>query len=170
MDGAKTDLQTWLGDAPDDYTSMFKLDPLNLSDAAKAGYDFGKNLADMLGNKATDAAEEMSNVFDMSEIEKMLGGATPQTADGSSGGGGGSIADDVAAIRDSLDVTDEELKYLRDIAEQEVVNRYTLAEVKIDQSGMQNYVSSPMDLDGIVTGLTDAVNEAVDIITEGVHT
>ena len=32
-----------------------------------------------------------------------------------------------------------------------------------------NNVSGEMDLDGIVTGLTDAVNEAVDIIAEGVH-
>ena len=78
------------------------------------------------------------------------------------------IATDTGAISDSMDVTQEDLKYLRDIAEQESINKYTLAEVKIEQTNHNN-VSSGMDLDGVVSGLTDAVNEAVDIVTEGVH-
>jgi hypothetical protein len=49
------------------------------------------------------------------------------------------------------------------------VNRFTTAEIQVDMSGMQNNISSSMDLDGVVSGLTDAVNEAVDSITEGVH-
>ncbi len=88
-------------------------------------------------------------------------------------GGIGSGVDDIAgntgAIADSMDITEEDLKYLRDIAEQEAVNRFTTAEINIDQSGMQNHISNGMDLDGVVSGLTDAVNEAVDSITEGVH-
>ncbi|MCC8077589.1 MAG: hypothetical protein LIO60_04465 [Oscillospiraceae bacterium] len=56
-----------------------------------------------------------------------------------------------------------------EVAETETVNRFTLAEVNIDQSGMQNNISNGMDLDGVVNGLTDAVNEAIDIVTEGVH-
>ena len=57
---------------------------------------------------------------------------------------------------------------MRDLAEQEAVNRFTIAEVKIEQTNHNN-VSSGMDLDGVVIGLTDAVNEAADMITEGVH-
>lgn len=68
-----------------------------------------------------------------------------------------------------MEITEEDLKYLRDIAEQETVNRFTTAEVHVDMSGMQNTVNNNGDLDGFVSGLTDAVNEAVDIITEGVH-
>ena len=67
-----------------------------------------------------------------------------------------------------MDITEEDLKYLRDIAEQEAINRYTTAEITIEQTNNNN-ISSEMDLDGVVTGLTDAVNEAVEIITEGVH-
>lgn len=67
-----------------------------------------------------------------------------------------------------MDITDEELKYLRDIAEQETVNRFTTAEISIEQTNHNN-ISSGMDLDGVVSGLTDGVNEAVEIITEGVH-
>lgn len=63
----------------------------------------------------------------------------------------------------------EELKYLRDIAEQEAINRFTTAEINVDMSGMQNTVNSGDDIDGFMTKLTDSVNEAVDNMTEGVH-
>lgn len=67
-------------------------------------------------------------------------------------------------------MSQEELKYLRDLAEQETVNRFTIAEIKIDQSGMTNTINNGAnDLDGFVSGLTNAVNEAVENITEGVH-
>lgn len=80
-----------------------------------------------------------------------------------------STADNTKAIKDSIELTEEDLKYLRDIAEREVINRYTTAEITIDQSGMQNNISSNMDIDGFVSGLTDSVNEVIDSITEGVH-
>ena len=81
----------------------------------------------------------------------------------------GSIAGDTGAIKDAMDITQEELKYMRDIAEQEAINRYTTAEIKVDMSGMQNTVNSGDDIDGFMTKLTDSVNEAVDNMTEGVH-
>lgn len=91
---------------------------------------------------------------------------------GSGIGGIGSGVDDIAGntgkIADSMDITEEDLKYLRDIAEQEAVNRFTTAEITIEQTN-HNTVSGKMDLDGIVSGLTDAANEAVDRIAEGVH-
>ena len=79
------------------------------------------------------------------------------------------ISGNTGSIADSLDITNEDLKYLRDIAEQEAINRFTTAEIRIEQTNNNN-VSSGMDLDGVVSGLTDVVNEAVDIIAEGVHT
>ncbi len=48
------------------------------------------------------------------------------------------------------DITNEELEYLRDIAEREAVNRFTTAEIQVNFGGINNNVSSNMDLDGIV--------------------
>ena len=79
------------------------------------------------------------------------------------------IAGNTGAIADSMDITEEDLKYLRDIAEQEAVNRFTTAEISVDMSGMQNNISNGMDLDGVISGLTEGVNEAIDSMAEGVH-
>ena len=94
-----------------------------------------------------------------------------------SGGNGlgdiGSGVDDIAGntgdIADSMDITEEELKYLRDIAERETINRFTTAEIKIEQTNNNN-ISSDVDLDGLITNLTDAVGEAVSVAAKGVHT
>ena len=73
------------------------------------------------------------------------------------------ISGDTSDISDAMDITQEDLKYMRDLAEQESVNRYTTAEITIEQTN-HNTVGGDMDLDGIVSGLTDAVDEAVEIV------
>lgn len=78
------------------------------------------------------------------------------------------IAGDTEDIRDGLGITNEDLRYLRDIAEQEAVNRFTTASINIEQTNHNN-VSGGMDLDGVVIGLTDAVSEAASIMAEGVY-
>ena len=59
------------------------------------------------------------------------------------------------------------MKYLRDIAEQESINRFTTAEVTINQTNNNN-VSSDTDLDGFINALDDAMGEVIESITEGV--
>lgn len=77
------------------------------------------------------------------------------------------VPDDVEGIAKSLDVTEEDLKYLRDIAEQEAINRFTTAEIKIDMQNNNN-ISSDMDIDGIVSTLEDRLYESMMIAAEGV--
>ena len=79
------------------------------------------------------------------------------------------ISANTGDMAESMNITQEDLKYLRDIAEQETVNRFTTAQINIDQSGMKNTVTGTNDLEGFVSGLTEAVNEAVISIAEGVH-
>lgn len=78
------------------------------------------------------------------------------------------IARDTSNISDSLDISSEDLKYLRDIAEQEAINRFTTADIHVDMSGMQNTVNNANDLDGIVDGLTARVLESMEVVREGV--
>lgn len=81
------------------------------------------------------------------------------------------IADTAAntgKMKDSLDITEEDLKYLRDIAEQEVINRFTTADIKIEMAN-QNNINSDMDLDGVITYMKDGLVEAVQAAAEKVH-
>lgn len=141
-----------------------KLGRFEYGEAWNAGYSFGEGIDQSIANF------DPSSLFDTN-----VPGADDYANLGNYGsgiGGIGSGVDDIAGntgkIADSMDITEEDLKYLRDIAEQEVVNRFTTAEITIEQTN-HNTVSGKMDLDGIVSGLTDAANEAVDKIAEGVH-
>lgn len=136
------------------------------SDAFSAGASWGDGVADSVSNFSLS---DVLGGTDIPNVSDYTSGFNDAIANSGVGDNLGSIAGDTGSIKDSLDITEEDLKYLRDIAEQEAVNRYTVAEINIDQSGMQNNISSGDDIDGFMTKLTDSVNEAVDNMTEGVH-
>ena len=138
-----------------------KLGRFEYGAAWDAGYSFGEGIDESIAN------------FDPSSLFDTNVPGAGDYADLSNYGAGlagdvGDIAGNTGAIKDSMDITEEDLKYLRDIAEQEAINRFTTAEITIEQTN-HNTVSGKMDLDGVVDGLTGAVNEAADIIAEGVH-
>lgn len=136
------------------------------SDAFNAGAAWSDGIADKVSNFS------LSDVFGQTDIPNVgdyTSGFNDAIANSGVGDSIGNIDDNTGKIKDSLDVTEEDLKYLRDIAEQEAINRFTTAEINVDMSGMQNTVNSGDDIDGFMTKLTDSVNEAVDNMTEGVH-
>lgn len=136
------------------------------SDAFNAGAAWGDGIADKVSNFS------LSDVFGQTDIPNVgdyTSGFNDAIANSGVGDSIGNIDDNTGKIKDSLDVTEEDLKYLRDIAEQEAINRFTTAEINVDMSNMQNTVNSGDDIDGFMTKLTDSVNEAVDNMTEGVH-
>lgn len=117
------------------------------SDAYKSGYNFGEGIS----NKITGLGDSIGG---------LLGQAAANTE---------ATAENTGSAASSLKATSEDLKYLRDLAEQEAINRFTTAEVKIDMTGMTNRISSDMDLDGVLRVLTDGFAEALTVAAEGVH-
>ena len=79
------------------------------------------------------------------------------------------IEANTAAMRDSMEINEEELKYWRDLAERESINRFTTAEINIDLGGVTNHVSQNTDLDGIVDYLEEKLYETMQVAAEGVH-
>jgi hypothetical protein len=111
------------------------------SDAYKTGYGWGES-----------AESSMSDMFGGDSLTTNVDEIATNTGD----------------TADALDITNEDLKYMRDIAERDVINRFTTAEIKVDMTNNNN-VSSNMDLDGMVDHLANGVNEAMEKAAEGVH-
>ena len=139
-------------------TSTAGLQRFDYGDAASAGYDFGAGLESKVGN-----------LFNFSGSIPSVEDYASLIADNANLSTLPDIVDNTGKIKDTLSDTDEDLKYLRDMAEMEVINRFTTAEVKVDMSGMQNNISNGMDLDGVVSALTDGLMEAIEVTAEGVH-
>lgn len=95
--------------------------------------------------------------------------AAEQSALSALGADVSSIADSTGSTAAALDSAGEDMKYMRDLAEQEAINRFTTAEVHIDMTGMTNRIDSDMDLDGVLTTFTDGFAEALATAAEGVH-
>ncbi len=144
--------------------SDYQFNRFNYGDAWNSGYNFGEKIDDKISNFS------LSDIFGKTDIpnpDDYTSGFSDAIANSGAGGNLDSIADDTSAIKDSVDITDEDLKYLRNIAEQEAVNRFTTAEIKLDMT-TNNNVSSDADLDGIVDGMTTKVLQALETVREGV--
>lgn len=129
-----------------------QLDRIQYSDAWNTGYDFGVGIE----NKVTDFFSFDSSGFDYSGA---LTGTAGNTAD---------TAANTAKAANALDIAQEDLAYMKDIAERESINRYTTAEIVIHQNN-ENHIGSDLDLDGIMTGMTERIIEEVNISADGDH-
>lgn len=122
-------------------------------DAWAAGNDFGKGIDAKIGGMFNTGGLGDSSGFDLGDIAAYTG----------------ETADNTGKTADALAVTEEQLEYLRDIAERDAINRFTTAEVKIDMTGMTNRIDGSADLDGVISQLTEGFTEALVTTAEGVH-
>ncbi len=137
---------------PADYWSVGKLNTVNLNSAMANAYNWGTGL----GNRVQ---QTMAKITAGSVISDSLDEIANNT---------GSTAANTGAINDTLSATDEDLKYLRELAERDVINRFTTAEIKVDMTN-NNSISSDMDIDGVVRTLTQKLNEQLATQVEGVY-
>ncbi len=76
-----------------------------------------------------------------------------------------SLLDDA---KDAVKISDSDIRKIRDLAEREVINRFTTAKVEI-QMHNTNEIKSNMDLDDIADYLGDRVSERLEAVAEGVY-
>jgi len=140
----------------DDVLGSIGLDRWSYGDAYDTGYSMGEGIDKSLGD-----------MFKEPEI--------PEFDSAYTGTGAGSVADasnatagNTADIADAVDISNENLKYLHDIAEKEAINRFTTAEIKVDMKN-NNSINSNMDIDGMINHLKDGLTEALITAAEGVH-
>lgn len=125
------------------------------------GYEFGQGVEDTVGG-----------LFDFSAMNSMGADALDayglgNTLDGIYGNTGDTAAN-TAASSEALDIAEEDLAYMRDIAEREAINRFTTAEIRVEQQNT-NYISQDADLDGIMDAWANDFATKLDVSEEGVH-
>ncbi len=125
------------------------------------GYEFGQGVEDTVGG-----------LFDFSAMDSLGADALDayglgNTLDGIYGNTG-DTAGNTAAMSEALDIAEEDLAYMRDIAEREAINRFTTAEIRVEQQNT-NYISQDTDLDGIMDAWANDFATKLDVSEEGVH-
>lgn len=137
--------------------SDYQIQRIEYGDAWAAGNNLGKGIEDAVGGLFD---------FDLGTGEDYGAGFTMDDIANNAA----LTAENTGATADALTASNEELAYLRDIAEREAINRFTTAEVRIDMTGMTNRIEGSADLDGVISELTNGFTEALVTAAEGVHT
>lgn len=133
------------------------------ADAFNAGASWGDGVADKVSGMFSMDNIDLTGGVDTSMLSNDFTNNAAQTAANTA-----DTADSAGRIADSVDISKENLKYLRDIAETEAINRFTTAEIEVTMNN-NNTVSNDMDIDGMVDHLSAGVLEAMEQAAEGVH-
>lgn len=136
-----------------------------------ASYDKGAKIGEGLANKFKNPFGDMGKIPDFNS----MGGANNLAKDTGVGGKGGKdvgkntgkTADNTGKMANSLEDSEEDLKYLRELAEQEHINQFTTAEIKVEMNN-NNKIEKGMDLKEIIDGLANEIETRMTQIAEGV--
>lgn len=138
------------------------------------GVDFSKigNAGDRVAKAFDKGAKKFDAMFAKKEKEESKLPDIPQMPVDIGGGGAvgantGKTAKNTGDMAKSLSESEEQLKYLRDVAEQEYINRFTTAEIKVQMTNNNN-INGNMDIDTITDSLSRKINEAMLLCAEGV--
>lgn len=118
----------------------------NVVDSFKGGYGAGKNI----GNSVAEIKNK-ANYF-------MAGNTTADLLK--------NIDRNTAGTSKGIDLTKEEIKYMRDVAEQEIINRYTTASITNNNS-FQNSIGNNLDIDSVITTFADGIHKASEMVAHG---
>lgn len=123
-------------------------------EAYQSGYDWGKGMAD-----------KVKGMFQVKENENESGFGDPYAGLLQNTG---DTAENTAQIADDMEITEENLRYLREIAERDAINRYTTAEIHIEQHN-ENHIASDTDLDAMTEYFCRDFGEKLVVSGEGGH-
>ncbi len=134
-------------------SSTFGLERRDLTDAYNAGYSWGEGLGDKFNLDGLTGIGGTGNGLDYDALLSKVG----------------DIGDNTKDIKNSVDVSEEDLKYLKELAERETINRFTTAEITVEMGGVVNNLGAGDDIDGFMDVLTDKLYETMSVASEGVH-
>ncbi|NMS90612.1 tape measure protein [Clostridioides difficile] len=151
-------------------------DRFNYGKAWDAGYKWGDKLETNIKDKfdISKIAEKAKKDLGLDDLwdkkyglGDSIGSAGLNSPLNDAAKGAKDTAGNTAKMAKTMDKSQEDLKYLRDIAEQEVINKFTGVNIKIDMNNTNN-ISKDADVDGIVNVLTEKLNDAMIVSAEGI--
>ncbi|CCL36908.1 tape measure protein [Clostridioides difficile] len=151
-------------------------DRFNYGKAWDAGYKWGDKLETNIKDKfdISKIAEKAKKDLGLDDLwdkkyglGDSIGSAGLNSPLNDAAKGAKDTAGNTAKMAKTMDKSQEDLKYLRDIAEQETINRFTGVNIKIDMNNTNN-ISKDTDVDGIVNVLTEKLNDAMVVSAEGI--
>lgn len=136
-----------------------EIDRIAYKDAYNAGYGVGESVANKVSGMfdfGKDKNKDSKDPYKRAEVQNpALTSAANQTAS------------NTAEISDKLDATSNQLKYIREYAEREAINRFTTASINVNMTNNNN-MSSDADVDGIMNTLKNGIQQQMNIVAEGV--
>ncbi len=142
------------------------------SDMSGAVANWRKSMADFVVDLVGEQTVVMQklNATDFHVSADSLSGFLGGGAFGGSGMAGNieETAYNTGEMREALSDTQEDLKYLRDIAEREAINRFTTAEIRVEVNN-NNKISSNVDAQGLLEEMGAVLTERIVAAAEGVH-
>lgn len=150
---------------------------IQYKDAYSKGYEFGSKIQNKISSKlnslkniktpkvpdASKYAKKGLTPAASKSAQKGLAPAAAKTANNTK-----KTADNTKAMKDALDITSDNIKYIRDFATQKAINRYTATTIKVEMTN-NNSLNSDADIDGIVNKLRTRLEEEMIASAEGVY-
>ncbi|MBD5089360.1 MAG: tape measure protein [Clostridiales bacterium] len=131
--------------------------------AYKSGANWGDGITDKINSKIknvfSDKKTKLPKTPSVDNYNDVLGSTAVNTGD---------TAKNTAKVADAVTATSEDLKYLRELAETDYINRFTTAQITVNQTN-NNTINNEMDLDGVTEHLRSTMEEQMFAAAEGVH-
>ncbi len=143
--GWRSNMQSWADDTfGEQAVTIERMEKLDVADNFNKGYDFGADLS----NGATQIFEDLTTSMNSMGFE------------------GGHI-DSVGSIEDTVDVSNEDLEIMRELAEMESIQNFVTLTPKVNiKTGP---VSKDVDIDEIVRRIEKSIEEEMEASTKEVY-
>lgn len=164
--------------AADAINGVFGTDIGHLTEIQQVNVEGWKQGAFNVGSGMVESIQNIGvSPVSVPDSDLQYGGAFPSTDIGGMAGdnlgdmakSGRDTAGNTGRIADQIDALDEDLKFLRETAEIDAINKYTTANIHIDLGGVNNTINNGEDVDGMVDKIVDRLQEAVASGAEAVH-
>ena len=145
VNGWRSNMQGWVDDTfGEQKVKLNRMEKIDVADNFNKGYDFGVDLS----NGATQIFEDLTTSMDSMGFE------------------GGHI-DSVGSIEDTVDVSNEDLEIMRELAEMKSIQNFVTLNPKVNiKTGP---VSKDVDIDEIVRRIEKSIEEEMEASTKEVY-